>query len=435
MLDIKLLRENPEEVKRGIAAKQADPKLVDTFLKLDLEWRVLTKNIEEKRAEQKKLSHSIHSGQGSARAIEEGRKNKEEIKALEEKLSVIEKEREAVWRQMPNLPLPSVPRGKTEADNAILREEGKKPEFSFKPKEYTELAEKLGLIDIERAAKVSGSRFAYLLGDLVRMEFALGQFLFETIADPEKLGEIIAKNNLDVKNTPFIPVLPPVMVNHQSMEGMGYMDRGKDEIYHLPQEDLYLIGTSEQAIGPMHQDETFDAERLPLRYVGFSPCFRREAGSYGKDTKGIIRVHQFNKFEMFSFSLPEKSEEEHRFLLAIEEYLMQALALPYHVLNICTADLGDPAAAKYDVEAWLPGQNGGKGEYRETHSTSNTTDFQSRRLNIKYKNKEGSGFAHLLNGTAFSERPLIAIMENYQTEDGKIAIPKVLQKYVGKKVI
>ncbi|MDO8504496.1 MAG: serine--tRNA ligase [Candidatus Liptonbacteria bacterium] len=427
MLDAQLLRKEPEKIKAGIAKKNADPDLVDEFLTADEIWRKATLNLEDLRAKQKKAA--------SEKNIEEGKRLKGELKELEEKANFAEEKRNTAWVKIPNPPLDWVISGKSEADNSTLREAGKKPDFSFPPADYVVLAEKLGLVDNERAAKVSGSRFAYLLGDMVRLEFALGQFLFETISDKKILAEIAKKAGITVSDKPFIPVIPPVLIKKESMSAMGYMERGGEEIYRTAQDDLYLVGTSEQSIGPMHSGEILEAKDLPLRYVGFSTCFRREAGSYGKDTKGILRVHQFNKFEMFSFTLPETSNDEHKFLLAIEEYLMSALEIPYRVLNICSADLGDPAAAKYDIEAWLPGQNGGKGEYRETHSTSNTTDFQARRLNIRYKTPDGPKFLHMLNGTAFSERPLIAIIENFQTKESKIKIPKVLQKYLGKEEI
>jgi seryl-tRNA synthetase len=427
MIDVSLLRENPEKIKEGIKKKKADPALVDEFLRFDGDWRKAVVELETLRGAQKKAA--------SEKNIEEGKRLKEQLKGLEEKVKLAEDERRTVWAKIPNPPLDWVVVGQSEADNSTLREVGKKPQFNFEPVDYVVLSEKLGLIDTERAAKVSGSRFAYLLGDMVRMEFALGQFLYEIITDSRTLSKIAKKAGLSVSDKPFVPVLPPVLIKRESMAGMGYMERGGEEIYHIPKDDLYLVGTSEQSIGPMLSGETLAQENLPLRYVGFSPCFRREAGSYGKDTKGILRVHQFNKFEMFSFALPGTSDEEHKFILAIEEYLMQKLELPYRVLNICSADLGDPAAAKFDIEVWLPGQNGGKGEYRETHSTSNTTDFQARRLNVRYKTQAKPEFVHMLNGTAFSERPLIAILENNQTKDGKIMVPKALRKYVGKKFI
>lgn len=441
MVDVRLLREDPEKFKRGAAAKRIDPAVVDRFLELDQRWRMLTAELDNLRAEQKKLSKE--------RRIEEAGQNKEKIKAKEEELSALEKERRFALLQIPNLPLSEVPLGNSEADNVLIREVGKKPKFDFEPKDYLSLAEHLGLIDTERASKVSGSRFGYLFGAAVKLEFALVQFAFETASNQPLISKLIKKNNLGIPDNPFIPVIPPVLINNKSMAGMGYLDRGIEDVYYLPKDDLYLVGTSEQSIGPMHQDEIFESKDLPRRYIGFSTCFRREAGSYGKDTKGILRVHQFDKVEMFVFAPKDSSKAEHRLLLAMEEYLMQALNLPYRVLNICTADLGDPAAAKFDIEAWLPGQpsldsgqgNNGKGRYRETHSTSNTTDFQARRLNIRYKsNIKGNAsdieYVHMLNGTAFAiGRMLIAIFENYQTREGKIKIPKVLQKYVGQKEI
>jgi len=279
-----------------------------------------------------------------------------------------------------------------------------------------EIAEKLDLIDIQRAAKVSGSRFGYLKREAALLEFALIKFGLD----------ILTKQK-------FIPVLPPVMLKSEMARGTGYFEATDEkEAYFIPQDNLYLAGTAEQPLVAMHANEILDEKELPKRYIAFSTCFRREAGSYGKDTKGILRVHQFDKLEMISFCLPEKSKEEHNYFLSLEEKLMKALKLPYQVVNICTGDLGRPAAAKYDIETWLPSEN----KYRETHSTSNCTDFQARRLNIRYKNKSDKlNFVHTINGTAFSMRPLIAIIENYQQKDGSVKIPKILQKYTGFKVI
>ncbi|MFZ2357201.1 MAG: serine--tRNA ligase, partial [Candidatus Omnitrophota bacterium] len=319
-----------------------------------------------------------------------------------------------------------------------MKEVGEKPKFSgadgdFVPKDYFSLSEKLGIIDVKRAAKVSGSRFGYLLGAAALLEFALINFAIKRLLDEDFISKIIKKNNLNVSGKPFIPVIPPVLINRKSMWGMGYLDQAADEIYHLEKDDLYLVGTSEQSLGTMHQDETFKEEELPKRYVGFSTCFRREAGSYGKDTKGILRVHQFDKLEMFSFTAADKSSEEHKLFLGIEEALMQELKIPYRVLRICTGDLGAPAASKFDIEAWFPGEN----IYRETHSTSNCTDYQARRLSIKYKslvaNHQSSvKYVHTVNGTVFSQRPILAIIENYQTKEGAINIPKVLSSYFKK---
>jgi seryl-tRNA synthetase len=280
-----------------------------------------------------------------------------------------------------------------------------------------ELGENLDLIDTERAGKVAGSRFGYLKNELPLLEFALINLVMDT-----------------VRKEGFIPVLPPVMLKEQMARGTGYFESGdRNEAYYLPDDQMFLVGTSEQSLVAMHADEVLNEKDLPIRYVGFSTCFRREAGSYGKDTKGILRVHQVDKLEMVIFSKQEDSKKEHELILQIEEKLMKSLGLPYQVINICTGDLGRPAAKKYDIETWLPSEN----KYRETHSCSNCTDFQARRLNIRYKDKAGKmQFAHTLNGTAFAiGRILIMLMENYQQKDGSIKVPRVLQKYTGFKVI
>ena len=283
-----------------------------------------------------------------------------------------------------------------------------------------ELAATLDLIDTERASKVSGTRFGYLKREAVMLEFALVRLALDTLTQEG-----------------FIPIVPPVLVKPEAMRAMGYVERGGEEIYFIEKDSVYLVGTSEQSIGPMHRDEIFTDANLPRRYVAFSTCFRREAGSYGKDTKGILRVHQFDKIEMFSLTRPEDSQKEHEYLLSLEERLMQKLGLSYRVLNICSGDLGDPAAAKYDIEAWLPGE----GAYRETHSTSNTTDYQARRLNIRYrqqitKDKKQLSYVHTLNGTAFAiGRTIIAILENFQEKDGSITVPDALQPYLSFKRI
>jgi seryl-tRNA synthetase len=406
MLDIKFIRENPQKVKEGLQKKQAKVD-IDRLLAVDETRRNLLQKTEGLRAEQKKLGRED---------IDRAQQVKTEIKTMEPALAQAEKEFDTLLRQIPNLPLDSVPTGKDDSENVVLREEGKKPKLES-PKDYMEIAEKLDIIDTERAAKVAGTRFGYLKGGAARLEFALINLVIDTLT-----------------REGFVPVVPPVMLKPEMMEGMGYVERGADEIYYLEKDKLYLVGTSEQSIGAMHSGEIFEEKDLPRRYVGFSTCFRREAGASGKDTKGILRVHQFDKLEMFSFCHPDKSKEEHQFLLKMEEKLMKLLELPYHVLNICSGDLGDPAAAKYDIEAWIPSQN----KYRETHSTSNCTDYQARRLNIKYRDQKTkkSEFLHTLNGTAFAiGRTLIAIIENYQQKDGSILVPKILQKYVGLKKI
>lgn len=418
MLDIKFIRQNPQKVKEGVAKKQAKVD-IDRLLEVDEKRRETLRALEDMRAQKNKASKEIQE----AKAKEEKDViilKMRELDGNSDRLTSALKESEEeflkLMRQIPNLPLDEVPDGKDDRENVVLREEGKKPEFDFSPKDYMDIAGPLGLIDTERAAKVAGSRFGYLKGEAAVLELALINLAFETLVKEK-----------------FVPVIPPVMLKPEMMEGMGYVERGGEEIYYLDKDKLYLVGTSEQSIGAMHADEVLEGD-LPKRYAGFSTCFRREAGAYGKDTKGILRVHQFDKIEMFSFCHPEQSKEEHKLLLKMEEKLMQALKLPYRVLQICSGDLGDPAAAKYDIEAWMPGQ----GQYRETHSTSNCTDYQARRLNIKYRDQETKEleFVHTLNGTAFAiGRTLIAIIENYQQKDGSIKIPEVLQKYTGFKKI
>ena len=410
MIDIKLLRENPEKVKKACENKQAKVD-IDQVIELDKKRRELIQEIEKLRAEQKKLGKD---------QIEQAKNLKNKIKELEPELEKAELNFNILFSQIPNIPLDDVLVGKDASENKVLREVGKKPNFNFKPKDYLEIAEKLDIIDIKRAGKVSGSRFGYIKGELAMLEFGLIQLAMDI-----------------AKKQGFIPMIPPVMIKPEMMKAMGYVERGGDEIYYFDKDDLYLTGTSEQSIGPMYADEIFEEKDLPKRYIAFSTCFRREAGSYGKDTKGILRVHQFDKVEMFIFSKPEDSQREHELILSIEEKLMKELKIPYRVMSICTGDLGDPAAKKYDIEAWMPGQN----EYRETHSASNCTDFQARRLNIKHKPKNQisnvkTGYVHTLNGTAFAiGRTLIAIIENYQQKDGSIKVPKVLRKYTGIKCI
>ena len=415
MIDIDLLRKNPETFVRGSKNKNINID-IDEVLELDKRWRDVLRETEDMRAKQNFFGEGVFSEKSEARKremIEELKNIKDQIKTKEIEESILKEKLDKMIRQIPNPPFDGVIIGKDENDNKVLREIGLKPFFNFKFKNYIEIGEELDLIDTERAAKVSGTRFGYLKGGAAVLEFALIQYAFD----------ILMKEG-------FVPIVPPVLVKPEAIQAMGYVERGGDEIYFLEKDNIYLVGTSEQSIGPMHKDEIFEEKELPKRYVAFSSCFRREAGSHGKDTRGILRVHQFDKLEMFCITTPEKSKEEHQFLLSLEERLMQGLKIPYRVLDICSGDLGDPAAAKYDIEAWIPSQD----TYRETHSSSNTTDFQSRRLNIRYRPKgqeKGTRFVHMLNGTAFAiGRMIIAILENYQQADGSIVIPEVLQKYM-----
>jgi len=419
MLDINLIRNNPDFVKKGIEKKKVDPKLVDKFLRLDKEWREKVKILDDLNSEQKKISKEIGQNQ-SQDLISKAQLIKQRISELEEEKRILEIKREEILNKLPNIPFEYVPFGVSEKDNKVLREFGKKRKFTFQPVDYLTLGQRLGIINVQKAAEISGSRFGYLLGDAVLLEFALIKLAFDTLLEEK-----------------FFPVIPPVMINPQVYKEMGRLaGEQKEDKYYLPKDDLYLVGSSEHTLGPLGRNEVFDENSLPVRFVGFSTCFRREAGSYGKDTKGILRVHQFDKVEMYSFVKPENSEKEHLFLLSMQEKLMQKLELPYRVVEICTGDMGWTDARQFDIEAWLPGQGNG-GEYRETHSCSNTTDFQTRGINAKYKKTDGSKeYLHALNATAFAiGRTIIAILENYQTKEGEIEIPKALQPYIGKQKI
>ncbi len=423
MLDIKFIRENTKQVKdsckkRGVKCD------IDSLLKIDEKKRKIQTDLEQISAKKNKASKQISdcktclpAGRDKKKIISQMQKIDKKGDKLKKDLKKIEQEFNKLIYQIPNILADDVPTGKDEKDNKVIRKWGQIPKFDFEPKDHLELGEKLDIIDVKRAAKISGARFNYLKNRAVLLEFALIKLAFDTLLKEK-----------------FIPIIPPVMMKSDKMKGMGYLEQtDSEESYYLPKDDLYLAGTSEQPIGTMHADETFEHKDLAKRYLGFSSCFRREAGSYGKDTKGILRAHQFDKIEMFSFSHPDQSEKEHQFIVSLQEELMRSLKLPYRVVYICAGDLGNPATAKYDIETWMPGEN----KYRETHSASNCTDFQARRLNIRFRDKNNKlRFIHTLNGTAFAiGRTLIAIIENYQQKDGSIKIPEVLQKYTGFKEI
>lgn len=422
MLDIKFIRNNIEKVREAIKNKKVNLDL-DKLLATDERRRHLLSESESLKAEQNKRS----KGPQSPVDLEELKALKEKIKLIESELKCVEEDYETLMMMVPNIPTEDTPVGKDESGNKVLRKWGKIKNFDFKPKEHWELGADLDLIDSERAAKVSGTRFAYLKRGLVLVEFALIQYGLSVLTDEKLLKKIIKKAGLDIKSTPFIPVVPPVLIKPDVMQKMARLEP-KEERYHIPSDDLYLIGSAEHTLGPMHMDETFKEEDLPVRYVGFSTAFRREAGSYGKDMKGILRVHQFDKLEMESFCLSENSIKEQDFFVAIQEYFFQELNIPYQVVAICTGDMGGPDARQIDIEAWMPGQN----RYRETHTADLMTDYQARRLGIKVKRAGGTEFVHMNDATALAlSRTPIAIMENYQTKKGIIEIPKVLRKYMG----
>jgi len=363
-----------------------------------------------------------------ARDIEVGTQLKKEIEVLERDFNDIDKKFISLMVKVPNIPSLDTPIGPDESGNKVLRQWGEIPKFDFKPKEHDELGENLDILDIKTAGEISGSRFAYLKGDLVLMQFALLQFCFNLLTNKEKL-EPIAKNvNLPNELTSFIPVLPPVFIKTAVQNRMARF-MTPEEHYMFPEDDLMLIGSAEHTMGSMHMDQIIDESKLPIRYVGYSTAFRREAGSHGQDTKGIIRQHQFDKLEMESFCLPEHSMQEQDFLVAIQEHILQSLKLPHQVVIICTGDMGFPDYRQIDVETWMPGQN----RYRETHSSDLTTSFQSRRLNTRVRRTDGKVEPlHMNDATAVAMgRTMVAIIENYQNADGSIKIPEVLQPYMG----
>jgi seryl-tRNA synthetase len=419
MIDLKKLRENRAEYEAGFKKKHATVD-VDKLLELDEKHRELILQVETMRAEKNEVSKVIPT----LPAAEKGAKIKE-MKELGEKLVKAEGELNKISVQLkellvaiPNPAHTSVPEGADDRENKPIKTVGKIPTFDFEPKDHIALGESLDIIDAETGAKVSGARFYYLKNEAVLLEFALVQWL---------LQKYVAKG--------FTPVTVPMLVKEEMMFATGFFPADRNEIYHVnPKteanpdgDDLYLVGTSEVPLAGLHMFKPLASEQLPKRYIGFSSCFRREAGSYGKDTKGILRVHQFDKMEMFSFCHPDNSWEEHDFLRSIEEEILSDLGLPYQVVNICGGDLGAPAAKKYDCEVWIPTQ----GKYRELTSCSNCTDFQARRGSIRYKDEQGTHLLHTLNGTAMaSTRTLIAILENYQQKDGSVKVPKVLQSFM-----
>lgn len=416
-MDIRFLRENREQVEEGLEKKKVDVD-VEGILRLDERRREILKTLEPMRHRQKEAGRRIPSlsSHEKKEAIEALSKLSSKIKALEQELAEVEAKIKDQLLSIPNLPAEDVPEGAGEEDNEVLKEVGERPSFDFAPRDHVELGKQLGVIDVERSAKVAGSRFGYLLGDAVRLEFALVQHGL-SLLEPEG----------------FIPVIPPVLAKGEMIDGMvGDRFEADVDMYQLERDGLRLAATSEHTIGAMLAGEITAEASLPQKYAGFSTCFRREAGSHGKDVRGLLRVHQFDKLEMFVFCLPEQSEQMHAHLVTLQEKFVSSLGLPYRVVNVCAGELGFPAAKKVDIECWIPSE----GRYRETHSCSNCTDFQARRLNIRYR-READGkvaFLHTLNGTLCAiGRTLIALMENNQRADGSVAIPEVLRPFMGGK--
>jgi seryl-tRNA synthetase len=416
MIDINVLRNDPESLGASLARRGIEID-VSELAEMDAEIRKVRHESETLRSEQREAGKRIAqlSGDEKEAAIAEMGRVAERFKELSTRADDLQAEFDAHWVTIPNLVDVTAADGLTDADNVEIARVGEMTNFGFEPQDHATLGETLDIIDTDRGAKVSGSRFGYLKGKAVLLELALVRFAMDTLLEAG-----------------FTPMAPPVLVREQALFGTGFFPGDREQVYEIPADDLYLVGTSEVPMAAYHADEILEAEDLPIRYAGFSTCFRREAGTYGKDTAGIFRVHQFDKVEMFAFVVPETSRDEHERLLGIERQIVDAYEVPYRIVNVAAGDLGSSAAKKYDIEAWFPTQ----GTYREVTSCSNTTDFQSRRLKIRYRGERGNDLVHTLNGTAVAVgRSILAILENHQQADGSVVIPEALRPYTGFDVI
>ena len=412
MIDIKFLRDNPDVVRASQKGRGEDVTIVDKVLKSDEVRRLALSEFETLRAEQNTLSKAVASAKGDEKnsLLENAKALANRVKDADSKRAELEEATKNLAMQLSNILDPAAPIGKEE-DFVVIEHVGTPRTFDFEAKDHVELGKLLGAIDTERGAKVAGSRSYYLTGSGAMLEFALVNY---AIASALKAG--------------FTPVIPPVLVNPAAMEGTGFLGQAAENVYHLEKDGLYLVGTSEVPLAAFHMDEILPVEKLPIRYAGYSSCFRREAGTYGKDTRGIIRVHQFDKVEMFSFCHPDQAQEEHKRLLQWEKDFLNAMEIPYRVIDVASGDLGSSANRKFDIEAWIPTQNA----YREVTSTSNCTEFQARRLNIRYKDADGTKSVATLNGTLVAiPRMIVAILENHQNADGTVNIPAALQPFLG----
>lgn len=434
MLDIKFIRENTDIVKAGVAKKNSSVD-IDSLIKLDDQRLEALKRTEVLRAEQNRMNGSISVEKDAsvrAQMIEEMRLVKEDFKKEEESLKDIMQQWQGMMLKIPNIPSVDTPEGPDESGNQVIRQWGEKPQFSFTPKEHFEIGRALGLIDTETAAEVASSRYSYLKGDLVMMQFALIQMCLNILTNKETLQKIATEAGVSIDVDAFMPVIPPVFIRPLVQVKMARMMAPEDH-YMFPNDDLMLIGSAEHTLGSMHMNKIFQESELPIRYAGYSTAFRREAGTAGRDTNGILRQHQFDKLEMEVFSLPENSIQEQNFLVAIQEHVLKTLNLPYQVISVCTGDMGFPDTRQIDIETWMPGQN----LYRETHSADSTGGFQSRRLNTRVRRADGKiEPVHMNDATVVAiGRTLIGIIENYQQEDGSIRVPEALKNYLGKDVI
>lgn len=427
MIDIQYIRDNPELVTEK--SKQKGYKVdVPRLLAVDADRRTRLAKADELRRQKNEQAEAFKEVKPTAEQVASGREVKQQLAKVEAELSELEQEYLTLLKSVPNMPLDYVPVGATEDENEIIRTVGELPTFEFEPKNHWEIGQQRDWIDKERAAKVAGSRFAYVKGDLARLHFALISYGMDVLADETKIKEIAENAGLDVPTKPFTLVMPPAVAKTHVYEATGRLDK-EEQTYNLADDDLWLNASAEHVLAPMYLGEILDESELPIRLVGYTTAFRREAGSYGKDTEGILRMHQFDKLEMISFTTAEAGLDEHKLMVAIQEYLMTQLQVPYRVLQKCTADIGGPNAAGIDIDSWLPGQN----KYRETHTADYITDYQARRMQTRVRRiKSGKvELVHNNDATAFSQRPLIAIIENNQQADGTVTVPEVLRPYMG----
>lgn len=425
MLDIRYIRDNADQVAKK--SQQKGYKVdIDHLLKLDRARRDLQTKADRLRQKRNDLAEKLKQVKPSAEQITQGRELKAELTQIEERLRSVDEEFLNLLKQVPNMPLDYVPVGASEEENVIAKTVGKKPEFDFKPRNHWEIAQARGWIDKERAAKVAGARFAYIKGDLAKLHFALIQFGISVLTDEKIIKKVIQENKLKTVSKPFSLVMPPAVARTEVYEATGRLDK-EQQTYKLADDDLWLNASAEHVMAPMYMGEILEEADLPIRFVGYTTAFRREAGSYGKDMEGIFRLHQFDKLEMESFTTAESGLEEHKLMIALQEYLMSQLKIPFNVLQKCTADIGGPNAAGVDIDSWLPGQ----ARYRETHTADYMTDYQARRLHTRVRLKGGEvELIHTNDATVFSQRPLIAIIENYQNADGTVSVPEVLRPFL-----
>ncbi len=432
MLDIQFIRNNPELVQTKSKEKGYQVN-VAKLLEADEERRNVLVELEAIRAERNTHNTSLKSGRPSEADIEKGKELKEKVVLLEQKLAPLDHDVVQLLKAVPNMPLADVPVGTSEEENIVSKTVGVPTKFAFEPKSHAEIAATKGWLDKQRAAKVTGARFAYIQGDLVKLQFAIIQFVIDKLSDQTFIDEVINENNLTVSNKPFTPVLPPFMIRTEMYDAMDRLEPSEDR-YKIEGEDLWLQGSAEHVLGSMHADEILKQEELPKRYIGYATSFRKEAGTYGKDMEGIFRMHQFDKLEMESIGLAEYGVQEHYLMVAIQEKIMTLLGIPYQVITKCTADIGKPNARGVDINAWMPGQN----QYRETHTADYMTDYQARRLMTRVRRSVAEGglveLIHTNDATALPlSRGPIAIIENYQTAEGDVVVPEVLRSYMGGK--